>query len=133
VIIAVATDAPVEARNLYRLAARSMLGLARTGSAAANGSGDYAIAISTHLDLRSTMGAASAPTIAPSVRVLTNEAISPLFLAVIEATEEAVYDALFRAPTMSGSGHSVEALPLDQTMEILRHYGTINGRRGAVI
>ena len=129
----IATDAPVDARNLHRLAGRSMLGLARTGSTAANGSGDYAIAFSTHPELRITMGAAaSGPPEARSVRLLPNEAMSPLFLAVIEATEEAVYNSLFRAEAMSGCGHTVEALPLDQTVEILRRYGAVDGRRGAV-
>jgi D-aminopeptidase len=133
VIVVIATDAPVDARNLHRLAARSMLGLARTGSVAANGSGDYAIAFSTCPELRITMGATAADLLSPrSVRLLPNEAMSPLFLAVIEATEEAVYNSLFRAVTMSDCGHTVEALPLDQTVEILRHYGAIDGRSGAV-
>src|SRR5207244_7256915 len=116
----------------HRLAARAMMGLARTGSAAANGSGDYAIAFSTHLELRITLGAASEPLARRSVRLLPNEAMSPLFLAVIEATEEAVYNSLFCATTMSGCGHTVEALPLDQTMGILRRYGAIEGRGVAV-
>jgi D-aminopeptidase len=133
VIVVIATDAPVDARNLHRLAARSMLGLARTGSAAANGSGDYAIAFSTHPELRITMGAAASDPLAPrSVGLLPNEATSPFFLAVIEATEEAVYNSLFCATTMSGCGHTVEALPLDQTVEILRRYGAIKGQRGTV-
>jgi D-aminopeptidase len=133
VIVVIATDAPVDARNLHRLAARSMLGLARTGFVAANGSGDYAIAFSTHPELRITMGATAAGPLSPrTVRLLTNEAMSPLFLAVIEATEEAVYNSLFGATTMSGCGHTVEALPLDQTVEILRRYGAINGQSGTV-
>jgi D-aminopeptidase len=133
VIVVIAADAPVDARNLHRLAARSMLGLARTGSAATNGSGDYAIAFSTSPELsRSTGTGMSDPLTPRSVRLLPNEAMSPLFLAVIEATEEAVYNSLFGATTMSGCSHTVEALPLDQTIEILRRYGAIDGRSGAV-
>jgi D-aminopeptidase len=133
VIIVIATDAPVDARNLRRMAARSMLGLARTGSAATNGSGDYAIAFSTDAELRIITGAMASDPLAPrSVRLLPNEAMSPLFLAVIEATEEAVYNSLFGATTMNGCGHTVEALPLDQTVEIMRRYGAIDGRSGAV-
>lgn len=109
VIVVIATDAPVDHRNLGRLAARSMMGLARTGSAASNGSGDYAIAFST----------------APAGALLSNDAMSPLFLAVIEATEEAVYNSLFRATTMTGNGQTVGALPLEQTLAILRKYKVI--------
>lgn len=109
VIVVVATDAPVDARNLKRLAARTMLGLGRTGAAGNNGSGDYAIAFST----------------SQSRNVLSNDAMSALFLAVIEATEEAVYNSLFRATTITGRGHTVEALPIDRTMEILRKHGAL--------
>jgi D-aminopeptidase len=128
VIIVVATDAPVEARNLRRLAARSMLGLARTGSAASNGSGDYAIAFSTAADLRIRPRAGAAEPRAG--KVLGNDAMSPLFLAVIEATEEAVYNALFRATTVTGQGRTVEALPLDRTLEVLRKYGVLGPPKG---
>ena len=106
-MVVVATDAPVDARNLHRLAARSMLGLARTGAAGNNGSGDYAIAFST----------------SHARDLLSNDAMSPLFLAAIEATEEAVYNSLFRATTAMGRGHTVEALPIDKTLEILRKHG----------
>lgn len=115
VIIVIATDAPVDARNLERMAARSMMGLARTGAAATNGSGDYAIAFSTHADLRIAHGATAVGT-TPS---LPNDAMSPLFLAVIEATEEAIYNSLFRAETMSGNGMTVEALPIERVLEIM--------------
>ncbi len=108
VIVVIATDAPVDARNLHRMAARSMVGLGRTGSSASNGSGDYAIAFTTARG---------------SVPLVTNDAISPLFLAVIEATEEAVYNSLLRAVTVTGSGHTVEALPIDRTVEVLRKHG----------
>jgi len=109
VMIVIATDAPVDARNLKRMGARSMLGLGRTGSAGNNGSGDFAIAFTT----------------SHASPVLSNDAMSPLFEAVIEATEEAVYNSLFRAVTITGRGHTVEALPLDQTLEILRKHGVV--------
>jgi len=127
VIIVVATDAPVDARNLGRMDARSMMGLARTGSAASNGSGDYAIAFSTASDLRVRAKTASENTYAPrTAKLVSNDAMSPLFLAVIEATEEAVYNSLFRAATTTGRGHTVEALPVDRTIEILRKHGALN-------
>lgn len=126
VMIIVATDAPVDARNLKRLAARSMMGIARTGSAASNGSGDYAIAFSTAPELRIRARGSSENLYAPrDVKLLSNDAMSPLFLAVIEATEEAVYNSLFRATTTSGRGRTVEAIPVDRTIEILRKHGAI--------
>jgi D-aminopeptidase len=126
VIIVMATDAPLEARNLRRLAARSMMGLARTGSTASNGSGDYAIAFSTAAEVRLRAPEKGADPKAPrTVKLLPNEAMSPLFVAVIEATEEAVYNSLFRATTVTGQGHTVEALPLDRTLEILRRHGVL--------
>lgn len=118
----VATDAPVDSRNLRRLAARAWLGMARTGSGASNGSGDYAIAFSTAPQLRIHT---SKKPLTRHVELLTNDSMSPLFLAVIEATEEAIYNSMFRATTMSGNGHSVEALPIDKTMEILRKHRSI--------
>lgn len=125
VIIVIATDAPVDARNLKRLGARSMMGLARTGSAASNGSGDYAIAFSTASDVRLRTRTGSEQFAAREVKLLSNDAMSPLFLAVIEATEEAIYNSLFKATKMTGRGHTVEALPIDRTIEILRRHGTI--------
>lgn len=126
VIIIIATDAPVDARNLKRMAARSMMGIARTGSAASNGSGDYAIAFSTAAELRiRARSAATSPYAPRDAKLLSNDAMSPLFLAVIEATEEAVYNSLFRATTMTGRGRTVEALPIDRTIEILRKHGAI--------
>ncbi|HET9711817.1 MAG TPA: P1 family peptidase, partial [Pyrinomonadaceae bacterium] len=123
VIIVIATDAPLEARNLNRMAARAMMGLARTGAAATNGSGDYAIAFSTAADVRVRPTAQNERNVPRTVKTLSNDAMSPLFLAVIEATEEAIYNSLFRANTISGKGHTVEALPLDRTLEILRKHG----------
>jgi len=124
IIIVIATDAPIDHRNLQRLAARSMMGLARAGAAGSNGSGDYAIAFSTAEALRVRAGTRNPQT----ATVLSNEAMSPLFLAVIEATEEAIYNSLFRATTTSGRGHTVEALPIDRTLEILRRHGAIESR-----
>jgi D-aminopeptidase len=109
VIVVLATDAPVDARNLKRLGARAMLGLGRTGSSGNNGSGDYAIAFST----------------SRATNLLSNDSMSPLFLAAIEATEEAVYNSLFRATTVTGRGHTVEALPIEKTLEILRRHAVL--------
>ena len=122
IIIVIATDAPIDHRNLQRLAARSMMGLARTGAAGSNGSGDYAIAFSTAPELRI---AANNRKSKPPATLLSNEAMSPLFLAVIEATEEAIYNSLFRATTITGRGHTVEALPIDRTLEILKRYNAL--------
>jgi D-aminopeptidase len=121
-MIVLATDAPLEARNLKRLAARAWLGLARTGSSASNGSGDYAIAFSSAAQVR-IHATNKAPT--RSLEVMTNDAMSPLFQAVIEATEEAVYNSMFKAVTMTGNGHTVEALPIDRTREILKEHALI--------
>ena len=122
-MIVVATDAPLDARNLKRLAARAILGLARTGSSASNGSGDYAIAFSTALQVRIHANN-KAPT--RTVELLTNDAMSPLFQAVIESTEEAIYNSMFKATTMTGNGHTVEALPLEKTVAILKEHRLIN-------
>ena len=121
-MMVIATDAPLDARNLKRLAARAVLGLARTGSAGSNGSGDYAIAFSTASEVRVRPAGSSRTR---HMEVMTNDAMSPLFLAAIESTEEAIYNSLFRATTMSGNGHTVEALPVDKTVEILRKYKAI--------
>jgi D-aminopeptidase len=96
--------------------------MARTGSAASNGSGDYAIALSTAPQLR-IRASENSPT--RRVELLPNDAMSPLFLAVIEATEEAIYNSMFRANTMSGNGHTVEALPIDKTIGILKRHGAL--------
>jgi D-aminopeptidase len=129
VIIVVATDAPVDARNLKRMASRAVVALARTGSAMTNGSGDYAIAFSTAPALRVRPARNAADVYAPrDARLLPNDAMSPLFLATIEATEEAVYNSLFRAQTTTGNGRTVEALPLERTLEILRKYNALERR-----
>jgi len=121
-MIIVATDAPLDARNLKRLAARALLGLARTGTAASNGSGDYAISFSTAPQVRIH---STDKSLTQHTELLTNDSISPLFLAAIEATEEAVYNSMLRATSMTGHGHTVEALPIDKTVQILRKYGAI--------
>ena len=123
-IIVVATDAPLDARNLRRLAARAMLGLARTGSPSTNGSGDYVVAFSTAPQNRIRHG----DTAPRRVELLPNDAMSPLFLACVEATEEAVYNSLLRATTVTGRGGTrVEALPIERTIEILKKYNAIQG------
>src|SRR6266704_3304515 len=124
IIVVIATDAPIDHRNLQRLAARSMMGLARTGAAGSNGSGDYAIAFSTASELR-IRNIPNARNQRSNVTLLSNDAMSPLFLAVIEATEEAIYNSLFRATTTTWRGHTVEALPIDHTLEILRKHGAL--------
>ena len=114
-MIVVATDAPLDARDLKRLAARAVFGLARTGSSFSHGSGDYAIAFSTAQDLRTRAGER-----APSARaILPSDSVSPLFQAALEATEEAVYNSLFRATTMTGNGRTVDAIPVDRVRELL--------------
>ena len=125
IIIVVATDAPVDARNLERMAARAMMGLARTGAAGSNGSGDYAIAFSTADDVRVRTQGPNDRNAPRTLKTLPNDAMSPLFLAVIESTEEAIYNSLFKATTVTGKGHTVEALPLDRTLEILRKHGLV--------
>jgi D-aminopeptidase len=126
IIIVIATDAPVDARNLQRMAARAMTGLARTGSAMTNGSGDYAIAFSTSADVRLRMPANPTDGDVPrNLKSLPNDAVSPLFLAVIEATEEAIYNSLFRATKTTGRGRTVEALPIERTIEIMRKHGAL--------
>jgi D-aminopeptidase len=125
IIIVIATDAPLDERNLRRLAARAILGLARTGSSASNGSGDYAIAFSTAQEVRIKLNPAN-PNAAKQVTLLPNNAMSPLFEAVIEATEEAIYNSLFRATPVTGRGRTVDALPIDKTLEILKKYNLIN-------
>ena len=117
-MIVVATDAPLRARSLERLAKRAMLGLARTGGIAASGSGDYAIAFSTAAELRLHSPSESGSDVG---RELPGDELSPLFLAVIEATEEAILNALFQAETMTGAGgRTVEALPVDRLLPLLR-------------
>jgi D-aminopeptidase len=118
-MIVVATDAPLDARDLKRLAARAVFGLARTGSSYSNGSGDYAIAFTTAPDMRQRPGESAAR----ARTVLPPEGMSPLFQAALEATEEAVYNSLFQATTVSGNGRTADAIPIDRVKEILKKYG----------
>lgn len=112
IMIVVATDAPLSDRNLKRLAKRGLAGLARTGASMGDGSGDYVIAFSTAEDVRRTAERRRQVWAYPE---LPNESISPLFQAVIESTEEAIYNSLCMAETMTGyRGHTIEALPLDK-------------------
>jgi D-aminopeptidase len=122
-LIVAATDAPLSPRDLERLAARAVFALARSGSSFSNGSGDYAIAFSTEPSLRVRHG----ETAARERRLLPTDALDPLFEAVLEATEEAVLDALLRATTVMGSGRTVEAIPVDRVRAILSKYGRAQG------
>ena len=118
-MIVVATDAPVDARDLRRLAARAIFGLARTGSSYSNGSGDFAIAFTTSPEMRTKFGESQ-----PRQRVvLPPDGVSPLFQAALEATEEAVYNSLLRATPVTSGGRTVEAIPIDKVTEILKTYG----------
>ncbi|QDU70812.1 DmpA family aminopeptidase [Mucisphaera calidilacus] len=120
-MIVIATDAPLSPRNLKRLAARAMLGLAPTGSYISNGSGDYAIAFSTAYRIRES-GLHEEP-----VALLANRAMSPLFQASVEATEEAVINALFAATTITGrDGNTRHAIPVDRVLDIARHHRVID-------
>jgi D-aminopeptidase len=124
IIIVIATDAPIDARQLKRMGLRAMSGLARTGSAMTNGSGDYAIAFSTASEVRIKPLENGQTT--RNLSLLSNDGMSPLFLATIEATEEAILNSLFRATTMKGrEGRTIEALPIDKTLAILQKYNKI--------
>ena len=120
----VATNAPLDARNLERLAKRAFMGLAKTGGIASNGSGDYVIAFST----------ANAVPHQPTTMILPaqylhNDATTPLFMAAIEATEEAIVNSLFAAATMKGkSGRIIEALPRQQVLELIKNYQRSTGQ-----
>jgi D-aminopeptidase len=120
-LIVVATDAPVDARDLRRLAARAVYGLGRTGASYSNGSGEFAIAFSTAPELRERFGSTKPRT----QTVLPPEGVSPLFEATLEATEEAVYNSLFQATTLSGNGQTAEAIPIEKVRGILKKYGVV--------
>ena len=122
-IIVVATNAPLDSRSLERLAKRAFMGLAKTGGIASNGSGDYVIAFSTDSSLRVPFNAADIF----QQNVLSNDAVSPLFMAAIEATEEAIVNSLLAAETMKGkNGRTVEALPKEKLKEILKKYSRLS-------
>ena len=119
-MIVVATNAPLDARNLERLAKRAFMGLAKTGGIASNGSGDYIIAFSTDTSIRVLHDVNSR---FQQGQVLRNDDTSPLFMAAIEATEEAILNSLFMAETMKGrNGRTIEALPLDKVIPLMKKY-----------
>jgi D-aminopeptidase len=121
-VMVIATDAPLSDRNLERLAARAIMGLARTGSSASNGSGDYSIAFSTNEKVRRSFNATRL-----STEELANEQMSGLFEAAVEATEEAIYNSLFQATTTTANGRTIEAIPLDKVRAVLEKY-RVGGR-----
>ena len=120
IMIVVATDAPVSDRNLERIARRAIMGLSRTGSYASNGSGDYVIAFSTSEEVRRSDGDGM-----HRYSDLSNSNVSALFEATLEATEEAIYNSLFMAESVTSNGRTVEALPVEETVDILRRYRVI--------
>jgi D-aminopeptidase len=118
VIIVIATDAPLSERQLQRLAARGIVGLGRTGGDASHGSGDYVLAFSTAESVRRPRGRASTR----QVEQLADDAISPVFLAAIEATEEAIYNSILRATPVTGRGRTAEAIPIDALRELIARH-----------
>jgi D-aminopeptidase len=121
IVMVVATDAPLSDRNLQRLAARAIMGLSRTGSSASNGSGDYVIAFSTSTKVRRAFNARTIAT-----EEVANEEMSGLFQAVVEATEESIYNSLFMATDVTANGRTVHAIPLDSVKAILAKYKVID-------
>lgn len=122
-MMVVATNAPLDSRNLQRLAKRAFMGLAKTGGIASNGSGDYVVAFSTADSVRVPYESSTPVRLVP---VLQNDYMSPIFMAAIEATEEAIINSLFAAKTMTGKdGHTMEALPVEKVMDILKKYGRV--------
>ena len=118
IMMVVATDAPLSDRNLERLASRAIMGLARTGSFASNGSGDYVVAFSTAAGVRRPWNAERLQT-----EELANEQTSALYAAVVEATEEAIYNSIFMATPVTSRGRTLEAIPLDKVRAVLREHG----------
>lgn len=126
-MIIVATDAPIIARNLKRLAKRAYLALSKTGAFSSNGSGDYVIAFST---FRENFIEHETQEQVTSVQLLRNDQLSPLFLAVVEATQEAIYNSLFQASTVKGrDGHEISSLPVNQVVEICKRYRVLNWQK----
>jgi D-aminopeptidase len=124
IMIVIATDAPLGPETLERLARRALFGLARTGSTMSNGSGDYVIAFSTAASVRRSGGGPRA------TETLANDDMTPLFQAVAEAVEEAVYNSMFKAVDVTGTRSTVGALPIEATLEVLRKYNALNWRPG---
>lgn len=122
IMIVVATDAPLAPRNLQRLARRAIMGLARTGSFAGNGSGDYVIAFSTSAEVRRSVEDSEHANIE-----VANNRMSALFEAVVEATEEAIYNSILRATTVSGMGRTADAIDIAELTRVLRRYNVISG------
>ena len=122
IMMVVATDAPLTARNLDRVAMRAIMALARTGSFASNGSGDYVIAFSTNPAVRKPR-TSNEPV---HVEVLVNDSMSPLFAATAEATEEAIYNAIFKATTVSSSRGELRAIPIDDLLQVLEKHRVLN-------
>jgi D-aminopeptidase len=126
-MIIVMTDAPLSPRNLERLAKRAIMGLAKTGGIASNGSGDYVIAVST---AKENLVPYQSKSLFQENKELKNDAMSPLFLATIEATEEAILNSLFAAESMTGrDGHEIQALPIDKVLEIMKKYNRVDEKR----
>ncbi len=125
IVIVVATDAPLDHRQLERLGRRALAGLARTGSSMSNGSGDYVIAFSTGRSRAMEGDRGRSRALVDTLAVVANDAMSPLFEAAIEATEEAIYNSLLRAETVRGYRGTVPALPIDSTVAILRRFGVV--------
>jgi D-aminopeptidase len=122
-MMVIATDAPMDSRNLQRLAKRAFLGMGKTGGIASNGSGDYVIAFSTATSLRVPYD--SKETIL-SGAILNNDNTSPIFMAAIEATEEAIINSLFAATTVTGiNGNKAESIPIEKVIKILKKYNHI--------
>jgi D-aminopeptidase len=124
IVMVVATNAPISDRNLERVASRAIMGLARTGSSASNGSGDYVIAFSTAPEVRRAADARRLTT-----TEIANEDMSGIFQGVVEATEEAIYNSLTMATAVTSRGRTVQPLPLDRVREILPRFGIIPPRR----
>jgi D-aminopeptidase len=121
IMMVVATDAPLDSRNLARVARRALMGLARTGSSGSNGSGDYVLAFSVAPEVR--RGPEEGPR---TILDLPNDEMPGIFQATIEATEEAIYNSLFKAVTVTGfRGRTAEALPIPETLEVLKKYGVV--------
>ena len=117
-MIVVATDAPLDARDLERVAGRAIFAMARTGSTYSNGSGDFAIAFSTHPSLRVTGASAPQPR-----TILPTDGVSAVFEAVLDATEEAIYNSLLQAVDTTAGGRTVRSLPIDALKGVLKKYG----------
>ncbi len=123
IMIIVATDAPLLSRNLERLAKRAFLGISRVGGFASNGSGDYVIAFSTNEDVRIETDKTGST---QDYTELRNPDTTPLFLAAVEATEEAILNSLFMATTVTGDrGHTQQALPIPEVLDIMKKYNLL--------